>query len=87
MNSVKIKIILKWKTFKNVKEIFSFHGFVNFYRRFIENFSLKVLSLIRLTGKNVLFVWIDKEQKVFDDLKQAFAAESVLTHYDLEQKF
>ena len=86
MNSVKIKIIFKWKTFKDVKEVFSFHDFVNFYRRFIENFSLKVLSLTRLTNKNVLFVWIDRKQKVFDDLKQAFAAKSILTHYDFEQK-
>ena len=87
MNSVKIKTILEWKTFKDVKEVFSFHDFINFYRCFIENFSLKVLSLTRLTSKNVLFVWTDKEQKVFDDLKQVFAAKSILTHYDLEQKF
>ena len=87
MNSIKIKAILEWKTFKNVKEVFSFHDFVNFYRRFIENFSLKVLSLICLTSKNVLFVWTDKEQKVFDDFKQVFAVKPILTHYDFEQKF
>ena len=87
MNSVKVKAIFKWKTFKDVKEVFSFHDFVNFYRRFIENFSLKILLLIRLTSKDVSFVWIDKEQKVFDDFKQVFAAELIFTHYDFEQKF
>ena len=87
MNSVKIKVILKWKTFKDVKEIFSFHDFINFYRHFIENFNLKILFLIRLTNKNVFFIWINKEQKVFDDFKQVFVAESILTHYNLEQKF
>ena len=87
MNSIKIKIIFKWKTFKDVKEVFSFHNFANFYHRFIENFNLKVLFLIRLTNKNVFFVWIDKEQKVFDDFKQAFVVKSILTHYDFEQKF
>ena len=84
MNSIKVKVILKWETLKDVKEVFSFHDFVNFYRRFIENFSLKVLFLTRLTSKNVLFVWIDKEQKIFDDLKQVFVAKSILTHYDSE---
>ena len=87
MNSIKIKVIFEWKTFKDVKEVFNFHDFVNFYRHFIENFSLKVLFLIRLTDKDVLFVWIDKEQKVFDDFKQVFVAKSIFTHYDFKQKF
>ena len=56
MNSVKIKIIFEWKTFKNVKEVFNFHDFVNFYRCFIKNFNLKILSLIHLTNKNVFFI-------------------------------
>ena len=87
MNSVKIKIILEWKTFKDVKEIFSFYDFVNFYRRFIKNFNLKVLFLTRLTNKNVFFIWIDKEQKIFDDFKQVFVAKSIFTHYNFKQKF
>ena len=56
MNSVKVKAILEWKTPKDVKGVFSFHDFANFYRRFIENFNLKALPLTRLTGKNVPFV-------------------------------
>ena len=86
MDPVKVKAILEWETPKDVKGVSSFHGFANFYRRFIENFSLKALPLTRLTGKDVPFVWTDKEQKAFDDLKQAFAAEPVLTHYDPEQE-
>ena len=86
INLIKIKVIFKWKTFKNVKKIFSFHDFVNFYRHFIENFSLKILFLTCLTNKNVLFIWIDREQKIFDDFKQIFVAKSILTHYNLKQK-
>ena len=69
MNSIKIKVIFEWKTFKDVKEVFNFHDFVNFYRCFIKNFNLKVLFLTCLTSKNVPFIWTDKEQKVFNDFK------------------
>jgi len=35
----KIKTVKEWKTLMKTKDIESFLGFVNFYRRFIQNFS------------------------------------------------
>ena len=39
MEQDKIKAVKKWKTPMKIKKVKSFLGFVNFYRRFIQNFS------------------------------------------------
>ncbi len=44
MNSSKITVIVSWITLTNLKEIQSFVRFVNFYHRFIKNFSKLVKS-------------------------------------------
>ena len=49
MSSDKVKTILDWPEPRNVKDIQSFLGFCNFYRRFIEKYSDIVVPLTRLT--------------------------------------
>ena len=39
MDPEKIKYILEWLVPKSVKEVQSFLGFANFYRKFIDNYS------------------------------------------------
>lgn len=51
MNSEKIFAILKWRIPESVKEVQSFLGFANFYRRFIEGFFKKVRYFTELTKK------------------------------------
>ena len=45
MSSDKVKTILEWPEPRNVKDIQSFLGFCNFYRRFIERYSDIVVPL------------------------------------------
>jgi hypothetical protein len=47
----KVEDILNWETPKTVKDIQSFMGFANFYRRFIRNFSMLTKYLTDLTKK------------------------------------
>ena len=35
----KVKAVKEWKVLTKIKEVESFLGFVNFYQRFIQNFS------------------------------------------------
>ena len=51
MEQDKIKVVKEWKTPTKIKEVESFLGFANFYRRFIQNFSHTVKLLNELKGK------------------------------------
>jgi len=47
----KIKTVKEWKTPTRIKDVESFLGFANFYRRFIHNFSYTARPLNELKGK------------------------------------
>ena len=70
MNFIKVKAIINWATFTNLKEIQDFVNFVNFYQCFIKNFLKLVKSFIQLTWKDTSFVWNEVCVKVFDNLKK-----------------
>jgi hypothetical protein len=55
MSPDKIKVVKEWPTPKNVKDIQSFMGFVNFNRQFIPNFSKVAIPLTELTKKETPF--------------------------------
>ena len=46
MNIKKVIVVLNWSISKNVKDVQSFLNFVNFYRRFIQEFFRFIDSLI-----------------------------------------
>ena len=86
MNSIKVKVIVNWITFTNLKEIQDFIDFVNFYWCFIKNFSKLVKSFIQLTWKNTSFVWNEVCIKVFDNLKKQISSISVLHHFNVKHQ-
>ena len=51
MEGNKVKAVKEWKTLTKVKEVESFLGFANFYRRFIKNFSHTARLLNELKEK------------------------------------
>ena len=53
MSKEAVKEIKKWKAPKNVKEVQSFLGFTNFYRRFIKLYSKICALLMDLTKKSM----------------------------------
>jgi len=79
MSNDKIKIIQDWLEPKKVKDI-QFLGFANFYRRFIFNYSDIVISLTRLTRKDIPWKFDSSCQDAFNSLKKAFTSTPILTH-------
>ncbi len=86
MNSTKVKAIVNWATSTNLKEVQDFVDFVNFYRRFIKNFSKLVKSFTQLTWKDTPFVWNEVCIEVFDNLKKQISSTSVLRHFDVKRQ-
>jgi len=77
MSDAKVKTIQEWPEPKKVKDIQSFLGFANFYRRFIFNYSDIVIPLTRLTRKDTPWNFNENCRKAFNTLKQAFTTAPV----------
>jgi hypothetical protein len=87
MDPSKLKGIQDWPEPKTVKQVRSFLGFGNFYRRFIRKFSEIVRPLNQLLEKDRTFNWTEETQKAFDELKKRFTEEPVLTMPDQTKPF
>ena len=57
MDEKKVKAVVEWGSPKNLHDLCAFLEFSNFYRRFILGYSEVVSTMIKLTKKNVKFVW------------------------------
>jgi hypothetical protein len=82
MDEAKVQVIRDWPQPKKVKEVQSFLGFANFYRRFIANYSDLTVPLMRLTHKNAPWHWSPACTEAFELLKRAFTSAPILHHFD-----
>jgi hypothetical protein len=80
----KIDVIVKWLEPKSVTEIQSFLGAVQYWRRFIPNFSFIAAPLHVLTSVKNTFQWEGKQQKAFDTLKEKISTTPVLALSNLQ---
>jgi len=78
IDPVKVAGVRGWPTPENKTDIQAFLGFVNFYWRFIWDFSTKAQSLFDLTCSKQVWTWSGKEQAAFEDLKTAVTTAPVL---------
>jgi hypothetical protein len=83
----KIEVIVNWHEPKSVTEIQSFVGVVQYWRKFISNFSFIAVHLHALTSVKNTFQWGGKQQKAFDTLKENISTAPVLALSNLQQPF
>ena len=83
----KVAVIVNWPQPKSVTEVRSFLGVVQYWRKFISNFSLIAAPLHALTGLNKVFQWGGKQQKAFNTLKEKISTTPVLALPDLQRPF
>ena len=75
----KIEAVRDWPRPRNVAEVRSFLGLASYYRRFVEGFSKLATPLTELTRKSLKFVWSDKCENSFQELKQRLISAPVLS--------
>ena len=68
----------KWHAPDKVKAVRQFVGFVGYYRRFVKDFAELAEPLVALTRKGAPFVWTDRQQTVFEALKDCLISASIL---------
>ena len=78
MDPVKVQGVMDWLQPVKVKDVQSFIGFVNFYWRFIHDFSEIAHPLHMLIQKLKDWSWGAAEQQAFDVLKSAITSAPML---------
>ena len=74
----KIKAVTNWEIPKTVRDVQSFLGFLNFYRRFIPDFASTAAPLYALCEKNVPYVWSTECAHAFHTLKHKLTSAPLL---------
>jgi hypothetical protein len=82
MDPVKVAGVTEWPVPTTRKEVQSFLGFVNFYRRFIKGFSHHAKPLFELTKKDRKWSWGKAEQSAFDEIKTRVTSSPILHFAD-----
>ena len=81
-DSTRTEAIRNLPTPKSLKEIEAFIGKINYYGKFIANFSDSCEPLNQLRRKNVKWQWTAECQKAFDHLKHCLSEATILVHFD-----
>ena len=71
----------------NVKELRSFLGLSNYYRRFVDGYSKIASVLTKLLQKNVEYKWTTECQSAFDEMKEKLTQAPVLAFADYNLQF
>ena len=83
----KVRAILALVAPTCVREIRGFLGCVGYYRRFIEGYAKQAIPLTELLKKEEEFVWTERRQKAFEDLKKTLVKAPVLSPPDWSREF
>ena len=73
---------------KCVKNLRSFLGICNYYRRFIKEYAHKARALEEMCGqKEKKLIWTEKCEKAFQEMKEALGKPPILTFPDFRKSF
>ena len=78
VDPAKVEAVTEWKRPETLTEIRSFLGLAGYYRRFIKDFSKLASPLTDLTKKNCQFLWSDKCENSFQELKRRLTTAPIL---------
>ena len=82
----KVKAVEEWPEPRNVKDVQSFLGLANYYRKFVENFSKIAGPLTNLTKKDTYFDFGSKCKEAFKELKRRLTSAPILGIFDPDKE-
>ena len=87
VDPAKVEAVMDWDRPKTPTEVRSFMGLAGYYRRFIKDFAKIATPLTKLTRKNEKFIWNEKCEESFQELKKRLIAAPVLVLPDEQGNF
>ena len=78
----KLEAVVKAPEPKNVQELRSFLGMLNYYRKFIPNISTIIHPLNRLLQHGHPCKWSEECKRAFQQAKETLTSSRLLVHYD-----
>jgi len=87
VDSDKIKAILALLAPTTVREVRGFLGCIGYYRRFIVCYAKVATPLKEFLKRETDFVWTDRRQQAFEELKKALTTASILSPPEWEREF
>ena len=78
----KVKAIMQAPSPKNVQELRSFLGMMNYYGKFLANLSTLLHPLNELLKTDVTWEWSEECERAFQEAKGQLSCALVLAHYD-----
>lgn len=79
-DEAKVTAVREWPAPKNLTDVRSFLGLVNYYRRFIPNCAEVATPMVALTQKGRPFSWDEHCQEAFEELKDRLTQAPVLAY-------
>ena len=86
MDKNKVQAILDWPELKNTKEVQQFTGLVNYYRRFLKDYSQFMTPLFKLLKKGQEFQWGPEQRQAFQQAKERIVSAPALVQFDPEKE-
>ncbi|KAL8107169.1 hypothetical protein AgCh_023831 [Apium graveolens] len=83
----KIKAVMNWERPKTPTEVRSILGLAGYYRRFVQDFSKIAVPLTKLIRKNEKFIWTERCEESFQELKRRMVTALVLVLPDYKVEF
>ena len=83
----KVEAVKSFPVPTKVKQIQSFLGLCNYYRKFVKDYSKIATSLTELTKKGVEFTWTPARDQAFNTLKEKIMNAPILAFPDFNSRF
>ena len=82
----KVRAMVEAPAPRNVTQLRSFLGLVNYYGKFLPNLSTQLAPLYHLLQKHVKWTWSSTHEEAFQKVKELLTSAPLLVHYDPDKQ-